>query len=193
MPDRRDLFGECNADGHPVDVFIRECCSSCFNRECTRSLSGKAKFDHRVSTWFERYFGDQDKMNPADPRYPMISAQKFIFIDPGRRTPEVSSAWIDPRDLGSSQPTAQVVSSSEPSVETPPPTVKEKPVRNIPHHLILANVPQQQGRMLERPPSASVAAPKDPWAGPVVETKEDAPVVSPGARVKIGVDGTGQV
>jgi hypothetical protein len=57
--------------------------------------------------------------------------------------------------------------------------------KSIPHNLILANVPQQQGRMLERPPSASVA-PKDPWAVPGSDTKSDAPVVSPGAKVKLG-------
>jgi hypothetical protein len=171
--DRRDLLGECNVDRHPLDTFISECCASCFNPECTRSLSGKLKFDKRTNGWFDHYFGDQDKMDPSDPRFSKIAAQKFVIIDPARlaRTPEVgsSSAWVDPRDLerpaapkppersvnvdqqlmDRPPPPPQVQASPAPAAPTapaePPPPAPRVPGlrRDLPHHLLLANTPSK--------------------------------------------------
>jgi hypothetical protein len=194
---RRDLLGECNVDGHPIEPFTTECCANCFNTECTRSLSGKLKFDHRTATWFERFFGDKDRMDPTDPRFPKISGQKFLIIDPGLlgRPPEVgsSSAWLDPRDL------ERPPNPAPPSVQPVPsvPTVAPEPVqaavrpRQVPRRLLLANAPAQKGQMIPAPPSANTAPihPKDPWAGPVPDAKDDEAVVSPGARVKMGGGG----
>lgn len=215
---RRDLFGECNVDAHPIDSFIRDCCANCINPECTRSLAGKAKFDDRTNNWFERYFGEQGRMDPRDPRFSKIAAQKFIFIDPGvtGMAPSVSSAWVDPRDIepepppAPPPPPAPVVEPLQARVAAPapePPPAAPEPPKPIPeaprakppsqsspinHRLLLANVPVQPGIMLPRPPSAAnpgPTAPKDPWAGPVPDPKDDAPVVSPGARVKMGGGG----
>jgi hypothetical protein len=190
---RRDLFGECNVDHHPIDVFTRDCCANCINPECTRSLAGKAKFDARTATWYDRYFGSADQMDPRDTRFPKIAGQKFLVIDPGLtgRTPEVGSAWLDPRDIEIVEP-------------EPPPTPAEPRVavvgaapepiprpREVAHHLLLANAPPQTGRTVPAPPSANTAPrlPKDPWAGPVPAQKDEELVVSPGARVKMGSGG----
>lgn len=219
MPERRDLFGECNVDAHPIDTFIRDCCANCINPECTRSLAGKAKFEDRALNWFERYFGEKDRMDPRDPRFSQIAGQKFIFIDPGvvGLAPTVGSAWVDPRDIGSPQEPPQAPSppapapeplraavASPPPAPEPPQAAPEAPkpapaapppgARGIPHRLLLANVPVQPGAMIPRPPSAPSAnpgptGPKDPWAGPVADPKDDAPIVSPGARVKMGGGG----
>lgn len=209
MPERRDLFGECNVGAHPIDDFTRECCANCINPECTRSLAGKAKFDQRAANWFNIYFGDKDKMDPGDQRFSKIAGQKFIFIDPGVQgmAPEVGSAWLDPRDAR--EPESVLVTPTPhqeplraaPAPEPPPPPAPAAPKaapprpapgapRGLPHQLLLANTPQQ-GQMIPRPPSAITAptAPKDPWAAPDPDPKNDAPVVSPGARIKFGGGG----
>jgi hypothetical protein len=205
MVARRDLFGECNVGGHPVEAFTTECCANCINPECTRSLSGKAKFDHRTASWFDHYFGDKDRMDPSDARFPKIAGQKFLLIDPGLtgRAPEVGSAWIDPRDL-SRQEAPPAPSIVLPTAVAPPPAIPpiQAPERaqagaapaprgRLPQNLLLANAPAQGNKMVPAPPSANIAPaqPKDPWAGPVPEAKDEAPVISPGARVKMGGGG----
>lgn len=202
MPERhrRDLMGECNVDAYPIDSFTTECCANCVNPECTRSLAGKARFDARTRTWFEHYFGDKDRMDPADPRFSRIAGQKFLVIDPGLlgRAPEVgsSSAWLDPREL--EQPPAPPpapVSRPPAAQEVRRPVAQEAPAeaprpRQVPQHLLLANVPLQGGQRVPAPPSASTAPPpvRDPWAAPAPDSG-DTPVVSPGARVKMGGPG----
>lgn len=199
---RRDLLAECNADHHPIDAFSKECCANCFNRECTRSLSGKLKFDARTSTWYERFFGDKDVMDPNDARFASIAAQRFMVINPSRAQ-EVGSSWADPRDLNNpAPPQVQVVSLPEPpapKIEVPEPprvVVPSAPVnlklrRDVPVHLLLANAPSQNGQMVAAPPSASIepAPTQDPWTAPVQPPKSDVPVVSSGARVKMGGGG----
>ncbi len=221
-------MGECNADGHPIDDFTRECCANCVNPECTRSLSGKAKFDERTNNWFEHYFGDKNRMDPSDARFSKIAGQKFILIDPGLtgRAPDIggSSAWLDPRDIERQQPAAPApppralaaieamgtlrgAPAERPAPAAPPPQQVQQPPpqappparpqqvhaapppRQVPQHLLLANAPVQAPQRIAGPPSASTAPPKDPWAGPVPDAKDDAPVVSPGARVKLGGGG----
>jgi hypothetical protein len=201
---QRDLLGECDVDHHPIDVFTRDCCANCINPECTRSLSGKAKFDSRTATWFERFFGDKDQMDPRDTRFPTIAGQKFILIDPGRmgRMPEIGSAWMDPRDIEILQPEPPAPPPvAEPPVEpraalksappSPAPSTGPRPQRELAHQLLLANAPSQTGRMVPAPPSASIGpiVVKDPWAVQPPDQKDDEPVVSPGARVKMGGGG----
>jgi hypothetical protein len=191
MPEynRRDQFGECNTGKHPVDVFTRECCADCLNPECTRSLHGKAKFDQRTATWFERYYSGKDQMSPGDPRYPKIAAQNFVFIDPGLvgRAPEVGSAWLDPRDLTPPPAPVTIIKPAD-EVATGPTAPSSPTPRQVPRQLLLANVPVREGQMVAPPPSAGVVQTptKDPWTGPVPASKDETPVVTPGARVKLG-------
>ncbi len=195
---RRDLFGECNVEAHPIDVFVRDCCANCINPECTRSLAGKLKFDARTATWFDRYFGDKDpKMDPGDARFPQIAAQRFIVIDPGLtgRAPEVgSSSWVDPRDLPkTTAPAPVIVAPTAPQVVSAPAAVPQPGpnLRQVPKHLLLANTSAQNGKIIG-PPSAREApniSPKDPWAAPVPDATDGTPVISPGSRVKMGGGG----
>jgi len=113
MMSRVDLFGECNVDGNPIDVFTAECCMRCVNPECTRSSFGKSKFDLRVSTWHDRLFEKVPKMDPGDPRFQEIAAQKFMIINPAL-TVASSTGWVDPRDVEASQPSQ--VPTPEPQV-----------------------------------------------------------------------------
>ena len=181
---RRDLFGECNADGHPIDVFTRECCANCFQKECTRSLYGKTKFDQRALGWFDRYFSDKDQMGRDDPRFGTIAAKQFLMLDPGRtgRTPEISS-WVDPRDL-----TEKESSLPEIKIDTqnnPEPAVLPAPntSRSVPRHLVMANT-NQSGKILTPNVSPTALPPRDPWSALVKEPSEQ--IVSPGAKIKMG-------
>lgn len=202
-----DLLSECNGTAAPLDVFTRECCANCINPDCSRSLSGKLKFDQRVSTWHERLFSHVPRMDTHDPRYPKIAGQKFLMLDVNR-TPEIStSAWMDPRDVEKAAekqapPTvvepprvALPVAAEEaaPAAQPPPATAPAQPAgpKTLPKHLLLANTPVQSGKMIKAPPAAPASATpaKDPWAGPTPAPKSDIPVVQPGARVKMGGGG----
>lgn len=189
---RRDLLGECNADAHPIDTFTTECCANCFNPGCTRSLSGKLKFDQRVSTWYDRFFGDQDKMLPGDPRFTRISGQKFLMLDPGLvgRPPEIGASWVDPRDLDDQATGAPVKPVAVPTNPRPPAGLRE-----VPRQLLLANSPRPVPLVIQAPAAIDIGrtapAPpvqKDPWAppGPAPVPASDVPVIQPGARVKLG-------
>ena len=188
MPEhqRRDLLGECNADAHPIDTFTTECCANCFNPDCTRSLSGKLRFDQRVSTWYERYFGDRSAMSPGDPRFPRIAGQKFLMLDPGLvGRPHEVGGWVDPRDLEEYTSAPPVQSAVTIPTDHPKPTVNVP--RELPRQLLLANSPRASAQMIQ-PSSAPSAAPvqKDAWAAPVPVPASDVPVIQPGARVKLG-------
>jgi hypothetical protein len=208
---RLDLLPECNGTAAPLDVFTRECCANCFNPECTRSLTGKLKFDQRVATWHERFFEKVPRMDPNDPRYPAITAQKFLTLDLGR-TPEIntgaSSSWVDPRDVVEPVPPAPapivvqapspppVVQEPAPApsvaspVPAPAPAQEPTPVgqkRRLQRDLVLSNTPLQTGKMIGQPPAKAPAA--DPWAAPSPAPAPDVPVVQPGARIKMGGGG----
>ena len=106
--ERMDLYGECNLEGAPVDVFTAECCVRCVNPGCTRSSFGQSKFEIRTGTWYERLFDNVPRMDRDNPDYEKISAQNFVSINP---TLNVSSNWEDgavPLDLPEAIETKQV-------------------------------------------------------------------------------------
>ena len=202
MAKRLDLLSECNGNAAPIDVFTTECCARCINPECTRSQFGTSKFDQRVSTWFQRLFEEVPRMDPRDPRFTVIAGQKFQIIDVSR-VPEVNttSAWLDPRDLD--KPQAQPLAPSVPSppvvdqpavvqvqvaapVEAPPPAGGSK---SLLRHMVLANTPAPPPQTLK--PMTPSTAQTDRWAGPLPSPapEKSAPVVKPGATVKLGGSG----
>lgn len=165
MAQRRDLYSECNVDGAPVDVFTAECCIRCVSPECTRSSKG-GKFELRVSTWEDRLFRNPPQMNPSDPRYARIANQRFVGIDAGP-VPEVrSTGWVSTATPNESAP-------------VPAPLPQPKPA---PRRLVLANAPDQTGKVLGQAPKQSPG----PWESTAPQ-KADEKIVSPGATVKFGV------
>lgn len=198
---RRDLLPECNGSNAPLDIFAESCCKFCINAECSRSQFGKTKFDQRVSTWEERLFSKVPRMNPADPRFTLISGQKFLSLDVGR-VPEVGSSWMDPRDLEAQQgplgaaPPAPVVNVEAAVVTQAPTQASDQPVsppavtapKLVSRRMVLGNTPSQSGTVL--PGGASPSTPSaDPWAAPTpapaTATETPANVVKPGATVKL--------
>lgn len=202
-----DLYHECNVDGASVDDFTAQCCMHCINPECSRSSFGQSKFDLRVSTWEERLFSQVPRMDPADPRYSSISAQKFLAINPPLGA--VRSNWVDPRDLDSSSgatdqpaptpsptpPTSTpevkeeaIEKPAEPPVElkdepTPPPPPSSPP--KAPPGLAYTNTQTQHGQMI--PQKNPPPTPKSDWSAPVPTTDtENVKVVKPGEKIKIG-------
>ena len=185
------MLAECNDKGMPFESFQTEWCARCLTLECTRSIAGKSKFDVRVSTWEETLFLNPPRMPIEDPRYPTISAQKFVTIDVGR-TPEVQG-WVDPRELEEPQalpPLTDLTSqaSSDGLVVTPQNYTASQPSRSTSSRQPLVNTPDQSGKMLPVPPSVSISK-RDPWAAPAPPNPADQ-VVSPGATIKFGGSGT---
>jgi len=192
MP-RRDLFGECNVDGAPIDVFSAECCVRCINPECTRSARG-GKFELRVQTWQDRLFDNPARMRPDDPRYRSIAGQNFLAVDVGP-VPNVrgSSGWIDPLAVKEAK-RAELVAMAEKAGPLPTTALasaeavaEPKPKPPSPRHLLLANAPDQSGKTVG--PAPAPPAPKpDPW---VQKSPPASPgtIISPGATVKFGGGG----
>lgn len=191
---RRDLYSECNVVGAPLDAFTEECCKHCINPECTRSAFGKTKFDQRVSTWHDRLFANIPRMDPGDPRFGKIAAQKFVLFN---EPLTVSSAWVDPRDL-SDQVAAPVIPIEPAPIEPTPALVVAKPAEpsvvegptpapagRLAQHLVLANTPVQRGQMLQ--PPVGTPKPAVAWDAPVpTADTQGVQVVKSGARVKLG-------
>lgn len=94
-----DQFHVCNNLNIPLPDFEAQFCKRCFNSECTRSLHGKTKFDIRTATWEDRLFKNPDRMDQSDPRFPAISAQRFLEIPTGAPLEIGRSAWVDPRNI----------------------------------------------------------------------------------------------
>ncbi len=176
---RRDLFGECNVDGTPIDVFSAECCVRCINPECTRSAKG-GKFELRVSTWEDRLFRNPPRMDPKDPRLAQIAGQKFLMIDSGR-VPEIGGSGWDTHP----EPLQEAVKMPLPA---PPLSLPDPPLLppapTPPRRLVLANAPDQTGKTVGRSPPPA----PDPWAAPPPEDRSG-PIISPGATVKFGRGG----
>ena len=184
---KRDLYSGCNVDGFPVNDFITGCCSHCHNSECTRSSSGKSKFDARVSTWYERLFSNSPKMDPEDPRYPKIAGQKFILINPPLT---VHSGWVDPRDLEVPKTSLQkstpltpqedpILIGSNASLETQPITVQEKTLEQ-------KKKPENLGHSINTPIQREQVLPSvDTWNAPISTTDtKGVRVVKPGEKIK---------
>ena len=169
-PSVADYLRECNDHQVPIEDFQGAFCIRCFQPECSRSQYGKSKFDTRVSTWAERLFLNVPRLDPHDPRYGAIAEQKFLTLDTGR-TPEVSS-WVDPNEPQQEAPSK------------PPPAQASSSVASaLPRHMLQANAPSQNGKILG--PGVQVVR-KDPWAIPAPPTD---PVVAPGSRIKLGGSG----
>lgn len=205
MKRRVDLYGECNQEGAPVDHFTAECCMRCINPECTRSTYGQSKFDIRVNTWHDRLFANPSTMSPDDPRFSLISAQKFLAIN---QPLTVHSGWVDPRDLekAAAIPTevAKVVEPAVtqepvksgtvaepptlPSVALPsvalPPIPTPEPKRPPSPNLAFTNTQTKSGQMLKGAPSPSTPS----WDAPSIGTSETegVRVVKPGTKIRIG-------
>jgi len=188
MISRTDFYGECNVVGAPVDAFTGECCVFCVNPECTRSSFGKSKFDIRVSTWYERLYSNVPRMNPEDPRFEKISAQRFIPINPPL---SINSGWVDPRDLSPQDATSAAV--APPLILTPDPKPEpqlqlepELPQKgHLSKDLTFANTPVQQGQMIAQGKKPVTSA--DPWSAPPPSTDtENVRVIKPGGKVRLG-------
>lgn len=190
---KRDLLPECLDGTLPLEAFQRDWCSRCLNQECTRSIAGKSRFEARVSTWEERLFQNPPRMAPEDPRFSRITAQRFLTIDTGR-TPEISSSWVDPRDL--EEPPAPVVLTAPAATpvpiegarpETPAPTLQNdsgssaSPETRV--HLTMLNAPSQTGKVLQGAPQTATSK-RDPWAVPETPVTTD-PIIPTGSRVKL--------
>lgn len=199
---KNDYLAVCNNHGVPLADFAESFCKRCLNPECSRSSQGS--FAQRVSNWQERLFLHPSKMDPADPRYSVIAAQKFMTLDPEMLSqPGGGSAWIDPRDLESR---VVMVPVSRPQQAPPVPPIKaeapeppvavnaqaplEKP-QDVPKTIPLVAPPRQaplqtpfqQGRMLESTSKTSAPKPKDSWDAPQ-KSEDGAKIVSPGTKVR---------
>ena len=206
---RRDLYGECNTEGAPVDQFTAECCMRCINPDCTRSSYGKSHFDLRVNSWYERLFSDVPTMDQGDPRFTTLASKRFLPIVPSI---EVNSSWVDPRDLGSTDIQAAPVEPKQ-EVESPPvsntetkeePEVIEKPekeeVSSPPapvttgkkmqraeaSNLAVTNTPAQKGQMISQG-SQRVSTSSSSWDAPTPSADtEGVRVIKPGEKIKLG-------
>ncbi len=173
-------------------------CSRCFQKECSRSLFGKSRFEQRTLAWRERLFEHVPRMDDSDPRLITLSSKRFIEIDKGR-IPEIQSAsgstWIDPRDLDVLEESPQASVLVEPVAVPEPTVVEETPVvvpspphspalvSNHPLQPRLLNTPRQQPQMIGSRPTPQPK--RDAWEAAPQETK-GLPVVRSGARIKMG-------
>ena len=199
---RRDLLSECAQPGTPIDVLKEAWCSRCGNPECVRSVVGLSKFEERIKDWETKLFIAPPQLSPDDPRFGLITAQKFITIEPGR-TPEIRSDWMDPRDLKEpeAKPAAPplVVAPPVPAVQAAPEPPRAEARAATPSkpaaspsstptaaRMILAgaNAANQSGKILpggQGRPTTEV----DPWAVPDPPQPADQ-VVQPGAKIRMG-------
>lgn len=198
MSPKSDFLGECNTFGVSLPDFTAQFCNRCYTRDCSRSQGGKSRFDQRVSNWEERLFTNPSKMEEKDPRYLPMANKPFKMI--AGPVPNISSSWVDPRDIPSEEvvlkpaaepfplpvPIRNAVSTEKEesaSVSAPPPS---PPVRGTPKNLLI-NTPNQAGRMLSTQPPVTKPAPKDPWAIAAPKEESTEIVVKPGTKIKVGV------
>ena len=171
-----------------MEAFQEAFCVRCLQTECTRSVAGTSKFDQRVHTWVERLFTETPRLDPHDPRYGTLAGQNFLTIDVGR-TPEVHSDWVDPLTMRASDPPA--VQASPPPTTPTEAAPKAEPAPalldpgRVPRHMILANAPDQSGKMLPGAPTAATPQ-RDVWSTP---EKPEGTVVQRGATIKLGKAG----
>lgn len=198
MSQRRDLLGECNTERLPLNEFNEGWCRRCVNPECSRSLFGQSRFDLRVNSWEDRLFLNPPRMDPSDPRYDLVSKQKFLSIDTSA-PPEIRS-WVDPMAQPMHEPTPHFI---EPKVKPAPPALKSEPPPvvseepsvpsqalaprpqvsspTIRPEVLSMNAPNQGGKMLSGVRNPQPVPPRDPWAAP--EPAEN--VIPVGGRVKL--------
>src|SRR5690349_2638847 len=107
---KQDYLRVCNEHNIPFTDFMAGWCSRCFQKECTRSLHGKSRFEARTNTWEDRLFNHVPKLDPKDERYKDITAKHFLNIAPG--SPGAASSWLDPREIE----TTKTISIPSPTV-----------------------------------------------------------------------------
>jgi len=192
---RKDLLSICNDQKVALDDFKSMFCDRCLQPECTRSKAGQSKFEKRIATWYDDLFAKIPMMDPSDPRFSAISAQKFITVSSGP-VAEVNSAWLDPRDLTEKGPpsvSTPPVTSSAPPVRVVAPEPKAEPARK-PLLAMPQNTPNKGPQMIGgAAPPAQVT--KDPWAAPNPSPPQSGDstdsIITPGATVKLGGSGSG--
>lgn len=208
MTKKLDFLGECNTQKIPLEDFRLAFCVRCFQQDCTRSQFGTSKFEARVGNWEERLF-KAPQLAKTDPRFPLISAKRFLSLNSGP-APSIRE-WIDPQNLDVSPPAAHVppvpvgvtppvqvaVKVAAPSTE--PEKTLEEPITEPNLLVIPVDREQSPERLLGQPrlntpyagPVTLANSPenkpsvKDAWATPA-PLKSGERVVKPGAKVKFG-------
>jgi len=186
VSERKDFLPICNDQRTPLELFKQMFCDRCMQPECTRSKVGLSKFEKRVSRWYDDYFADVPKLDSSDPRYSLITAQKFITLDTGP-IPEIqTSSWVDPRDLAEAKPPVALPTPPAAPVEAAP----KIPQTTFPRINRPLNTPNQGPRMLGGAPApTAVPAPAtDPWGTTTTpaESSGTETVVTPGTTIKFG-------
>jgi hypothetical protein len=192
---RKDLLSICNDQGTPLDQFKMMFCDRCMQEECTRSRIGESRFEQRVQNWQQNLFVAPPRMDPTDPRFSRIAAQKFLTIDSGPISEVRTNQWVDPRDLAESsapmitppRAPAPVTPKLEVSQPKPAPAVATQTVPATRLPLTPMNTPAQRGVMIGDAPATKA---KDPWAPPAPANPDEV-VLTPGAKVTVGGKGSG--
>jgi len=215
--EKHDLLSECNDQGVPLEDFRLQFCDHCLNRDCARSQAGKSKFEQRTVAWEDRLFNEVPQLDPEDPRVEAIQAKRFLEASP-KGPHEAQSSWDDPRDLTeSSEPSeppevteppevaafSQIAAShirqnledeqlarlTDPVEQAPLP----EPVETTPEvpAQVLGNTPKQPGQMIggKKIDKRATSPVLDPWEPKKTSTDDDAEVIQPGARVRMGGSG----
>lgn len=200
---KQDYLRICNEYGIPFQDFEAQFCSRCLQPECSRSQSGKTKFEERVANWEDRLFLNPDRMDPSDERFQGITAKKFLTVLPSSPH-EIRSDWIDPRTAVEPAPRPpEPVKLASPTPKFVPPKPEPPPASPAPVQAeaqpteptpatpranppVLANTPNRPKQMI----GGASPNPKpvlDPWQSnkpPPANPGEQA--VKPGSRIKFG-------
>lgn len=176
MPDpKEDYLPHCNSYGVSQADFHAAFCSRCLNPSCQRSQAGTSLFEQRASTWKDRLFDHPATLPQDDPRFAIISAQKFQEVPPTSRfipevgtrpvSPQQASAWLDPRELG--EPAVTEAPKPAPS---PAPRRVVRPEPEEPEQKIAAeeiSEPADEPQKSAEPPRTPQVAPQAPRQGPL--------------------------
>ena len=176
----QDLLPVCNQNQLPSDDFEALFCKRCHNSSCERS-SKLNSWKNRTENWQERYFG-AEQLNPEDPRFQGISAQKFVEVEAPR--PGAAQEWFDPEDTQR----MEVPLEPEPEATSPhwePPSAPSADVpKPEPAPPNLLNTPAPSGGVMLGGHDVPARAPeKDPWAAPE-PIKPGEKLVRPGQKVR---------
>lgn len=183
-----DFLTECNNLKVPFQDFFEAFCSRCLQKDCSRSQSGKSRFEARVATWEQRLFTAVPRMDPSDERFSKINTQHFVSIDVGG--PSATPSWLDPRAIETTKTIS--IPTPQPSIEPQPlPIIATQP--DLPKlskiQLVqangLVNTPNRPGQMVGGAVQKPAAPVSDPWQ-PTQPIKPGEVVVKPGAKIKLG-------
>ena len=177
-----DFLKECMSEmgNVPLDVFNRELCLKCANRECVRAGMNNSLFDKRVRDWRDKLFLNVERVEPGDPRFSEIEAKHFMPLGG-------SSSW----EVRGPEP----VTEPEPVVEPEPePEPEEVSVESEPD---LEEIPEPEPERIEEPePAEAIPVPPVPtntqfdqgaMLGGQAPSDEDA-VIQPGGTYTFGDD-----